>query len=287
MLFCEFVENINFQEFSRTARLGRLVRAENAMDEFEDGMCSKDLHSELAKLTKTVCHFYLDNKLNIRLGARFDFNFKPLNLAECFMSAFRTAVEATKVIHDWSLFVELLQTIISHLRAFYGGNRLISISTRLNNEEMTGFRIERFTPKFQTSDDSVCSTVHLKLQELNLLISGYEAKKTQGTRAQINDFRSPISILAEKLSLEFSQSLRCEGSQNPSSNHGLDQSMLFSKMQRVFEYPVQLAMVSIHWKSPNELVSDATESCPHVLSSALDLMEKYLAEIADFVKHDS
>ena len=109
----------------------------------------------------------------------------------------------------------------------------------------------------------------------------------QGTRAEINDFRSRISLLAETLSLETSQSLRCEGSQNPSFDYGLDQSSLFFKVQRIFEYPIQLAMVSIHWKSPNELVTDARESCPHVLHSALDLMEKYLAEMADCVEHDS
>ena len=267
--------------------MGRLFRAENDVDDIEDVMCSKDLHLELAKLSKTVCHFYLDNKLNIMRGARFDFNFKPLNVEECFMSAFRTAVDATKLIHDWSLFVELLQTIIAHLKAFYGGDDFISLSTRLNNEEKTGLRATRFTPKFRTDDDSVSPTVQLKLQELNSLILGYEAKTTQGTRAEINDFRSRISLLAETLSLEFSQSLRCEGSQNPSFDHGLDQSSLFLKLQSVFEYPVRLAMVSIHWKSPNDIVKDPRESCPHVLSSAISLLEIYLAQMAGFMEHDS
>ena len=175
LCFCR--KKTTFRTFSEVnVLLGCLVRAESAVDKFEDIGRSKDLHFELAELSKTVCKFYLDYKMDILRGSRFDFVFNSLNLEECFMSAFRTAVEATKLIHDWSLFVELLQIIVAHLKAFYGGDGFVSLSTRLNNEEMTGFRIERFTPKFGTHDDSVSPRAHLKLQELNSLILGYEAR---------------------------------------------------------------------------------------------------------------
>ena len=244
-----------------------------------------DEQGELAQLYRTLSRIYAEHARNIIRGTRLYFNFENFHFEEGLVKAFRNAVEAVRLRIDLQQEFELMKEVISKLRGYSQSESFQLTSSQLNFEEKTGIIICRLRHQSKVSFMVKDASFDAEMGKLDLLISNYNLNTMNESTADLSDNRKAVSAQAKKMS-ERSLTLILEASAGHQPEVEDQFEHLFNVVRQLFEYPVQLAMLSIHWhlpeKNKKEPVGDAfPEKCPQVLDSALSQLENAINQLIE------
>ena len=246
-------------------------------DRFVDEKC------ELAQFYSTLSRIYAEHARNIIRGTRLYFNFENFHFEEGLVKAFRNAVEAVRLRIDLQQEFELMKEVISKLRGYSQSESFQLTSSQLNFEEKTGIIICRLRHQSKVSFMAKDANFDAEMGELDSLISKYDLKTMKESTADLSDNRKAVSAQAKKMS-ERSLTLILEASAGHQPEVEDQFEHLFNVVRQLFEYPVQLAMLFIHWhfpeKNKNRPEGDAIPGeCPQVLDSALSQLENAMNQL--------
>ena len=254
--------------------LKRLIESVPSTDNSKRFMDEK---GELAQFYSTLSQIYAEHARNIIRGTRLHYNFENFHFEEGLVKAFRNAAEALRLRINLHQEFELMKVVISKLRSYSQSESFKLSSSHLKFEEKTGIKICRLRHQSKVSFMAKDASFDAEMGELDSLISNYDLKTMNESTADLSDSRKAVSAQAKKMS-ERSLSLILEASADHQPEVEDQFEHLFNVVRQLFEYPVQLAMLSIHWhlpeKNKNEPEGDAVpEECPQVLDSALSQLQ--------------
>ena len=244
-----------------------------------------DEKGELAQFYSTLSRIYAEHARNIIRGTRLHYNFENFHFEEGLVKAFRNAAEALRLRINLQQEFELMKVVISKLRSYSQSESFQLTFNQLTFEEKTGIKICRLRHQSKVSFMAKDASFDAEMAELDSLISNYDLKTMNESTAELSKNRKAVSAQAKKMS-ERSLSLILEASADHQPEVEDEFKHLFNVVRQLFEYPVQLAMLSIHWHFPEKNKKEPEGNaipgeCPQVLDSALSQLEDAMNQLIE------
>ena len=261
-------------------------RIESISPAVEKSELTNDQKIELTKLLCALSKIYTVHASEIVKGTRLHYNFENVHLEEGVMKAFRKTLEAIRLNVDTQSGFDVMRVVISKLRSYSQSGSFNSMLTQMIAEEKTGIEVSRFRHQSKIPFVAKDATFDAEMIKLTSLIADHNSKAS--TPDKKNEYREKVSFQAKKMSeRSLSPILEASADHQPEVEDQFEH--LFNVVRLLFEYPVQLAMVSIHWHLPlkkkNEPQGDdVPEECPQVLDLALSQLENAINQLFEFTK---
>ena len=227
---------------------------------------------KLAELSTRVSRIYMKSKSSIVKESRCSYWVPTTQYEECLLKAFRHAANAIKWNFPNSSEFDLVYKIVEEMKEYPKSETFQKELSQLVQDDNAGMMFDnrlrhgsseipiRLKPRFRR-----------KLSDLETLIRHYE--KGNYRNGSPETMRENISKLAKDLLrrkiCQFSELLQNGGHVDPFQGD-------FSKMMIILDYPVQLAMVAVHW---NHTFKDNLK----YLSLALEELERYVNKVKNHV----
>ena len=228
----------------------------------------------LAKLCATVSRMFIEQIDTIVQQTRSDFDFQVLFVEDCLMKAFIHAANALQLDICFQ-YCHLVETVTEKMRLYSTEDNIGVALTHFDIEKSFGIELRGMQRKALFPEASLSAEFDSKLEALDSLICCHNRNiSSSGNRELLR--RRKISYMAIKLSEEsFCQILNACGEDG---NAEKQFKTLFHAMMKIFEYPVQLALLAKHWQ-----ISD---KCSQVLKPAFDELETSFHNLMNYVDHD-
>ena len=250
----------------------KILKWQIELNEQQNSQRDASQRQKVAQLSSRVSRIYMKFKSSIVGESRCSYWVPTIQYEECLLKAFRHAANVIKWNFPDSSEFDLINYIVKEMKDYPKSESFEKVLSQLVKDDIAGMMFDnrlrhgsseipiRLKPRFRR-----------KLSDLETLIRHYE--KGNYRNGSPETMRENISKLAKDLVrrkiCQFSELLQNGGHVDPFQGD-------FSKMMIILDYPVQLAMVAVHW---NHKCEDNIDE----LSLALGELEKYVKKLKNLV----
>ena len=228
---------------------------------------------KLAELSTRVSRIYMKSKSSIVKESRCTYWVPTTQYEECLLKAFRHAATAIKWNFPDSIEFDLIHEIVKEIKEYPKSETFQKELSQLVRDDIAGMMFDNRLRHGSELQIPLESRFGAKLCDLETLIRDYE--KGNFREGSPETMRENISKLARELFQKEVCSLSEPPVQNDKTIVGQFQED-FHKMMMQLDYPVQLAMVAVHW---NHACKDNIKD----LSIALGELERYVNKVENHV----